>query len=47
MLKKNLSIIIIVLLTLLLMAVVIWIFNKRIEKIEKENKANHYLFVPP
>jgi len=35
MLKKNLSIIIIVLLTLLLMAVVIWIFNKRIEKIEK------------
>jgi len=34
-LKKNLSIILVILLTLLLVAMVIWFFNKRIESIEK------------
>jgi cbb3-type cytochrome oxidase subunit 3 len=34
MLKKNLSIVVIVLLAMLLMAVVIWIYNRRIENIE-------------
>jgi hypothetical protein len=35
MIKKNLSIILVILLTLLLVAMVIWIFNKRIDTIEK------------
>ena len=43
MLKKNLSIILVVLLTILLMAIVIWIFNRRIEKIGMTNKANSYI----
>jgi flagellar basal body-associated protein FliL len=39
MLKKNLSIILVILLTLLLVAMVIWLFNKRIEGLEK-GKSN-------
>ena len=35
MLKKNLSIILVILLTMLLVAMVIWVFNRRIETIEK------------
>jgi hypothetical protein len=35
--KKNLSIILVIVLTLLLVATVIWVFDKRIESIEKEN----------
>jgi hypothetical protein len=34
MLKKNLAIIIIILLTLLLMVIVIWLFDRRIKKID-------------
>ena len=34
--KKNVSIIIIVLFTLLLLALVIWMFDKKIETIEKK-----------
>jgi len=40
MLRKNLSIIIVVLIALLLMALVIWVFGRRIEKIEKKNRTN-------
>ena len=36
MLKKNISIVLIVLLTLLLLAFVIWMFEKKIESIEKK-----------
>jgi hypothetical protein len=39
MLKKNISIILIVLLTLLLLAFVIWMFDKKIETLE--TKMNH------
>jgi len=35
MLKKNISAILIVLITLLLIVIVIWVFDKRIESIEK------------
>ena len=50
MLKKNISIVLIVLLTLLLLAFVIWMFEKKIESIEKkievpvtrESKARNY-----
>jgi len=50
MLKKNISIVLIVLLTLLLLAFVIWMFEKKIESIEKkievpvtrESKARDY-----
>jgi len=38
MLKKNLSIIIVVMLTLVLIAIVIWLFDKRIENIEMKMK---------
>jgi len=38
MLRKNLSIILIVLLAMLLIAMVIWVFNKRIESIGKKMK---------
>ena len=38
-LKKNLSIIIVILLTLALISIVIWMFNKRIEKIDKHLKG--------
>ena len=43
MVKKNLSIIVVVLLTILLMAIVIWIFNRRIEKIGVKSKADSYI----
>jgi cbb3-type cytochrome oxidase subunit 3 len=46
MLRKNLTLIIVVLLALVLMALVIWVFNRRIEKIGKENKATSSLLVP-
>ncbi|HEX5150994.1 MAG TPA: hypothetical protein VFW07_06075 [Parafilimonas sp.] len=36
MLKRNASIILIILLTLLLIALVIWLFDKRIENVEKK-----------
>jgi len=36
MLKKNLSIIIVVLLTIVLIAIVIWLFDKRIERIDQQ-----------
>ena len=36
MLKRNISIILVVLLTLLLLALVIWMFDKKIESIEKK-----------
>jgi len=39
MLKKNISIVLIVLLTLLLLAFVIWMFEKKIESIEKKIEA--------
>ena len=35
MVKKNLSIILVILLTLLLIAMVMWVFDKRIESIQK------------
>ena len=35
MVKKNLSIIVVILLTVLLIAMVIWLFDKRMETIEK------------
>jgi len=35
MVKKNLSIILVILFTLLLIAIVIWVFDKRIESIGK------------
>jgi len=38
MLKKNLSIILVVLITLLLIAMVIWVFDKRIKSIDKKIK---------
>jgi cbb3-type cytochrome oxidase subunit 3 len=38
MIKKNLSIILIVLLALLLIAIVIWVFDKRIERIKEKAK---------
>lgn len=38
--------IIVIVLALLLMALVIWVFHKRIEKIEEKNKGNHDLIVP-
>ncbi len=37
--NKNLYVIIIVLLAVLLMAIVIWLFDIRIENIEKQNKV--------
>jgi len=36
MLKKNLSIIIVVVLTIVLIAIVIWLFDKRIERIDQQ-----------
>jgi hypothetical protein len=36
--RKNLSIIVVILLTLLLIAMVIWVFDMRIENIEKPIK---------
>jgi hypothetical protein len=36
--KKRLSIILIILLTLLLIALVIWLYDKRIENIERKMK---------
>ena len=39
MLKKNISIVLIILLTLFLLAFVIWMFDKKIETVEK--KMNH------
>ena len=44
MLKKNLSIILIILLTLLLIAIVIWIFNNRIISIENKIPYAHKCF---
>lgn len=41
MLKKNLSILVIVLLAMSMIAVVIWIYNKRIENIETNIKSHH------
>jgi len=38
--KKHLSIILVILLTLLLIAVTIWVFEKRIESIELKMKLN-------
>jgi len=38
MLKKNLSIIIVVLVALVMIAIVIWLFDKRIENIEMKMK---------
>ena len=38
MLKKNLSVILIILLMLILIAVVFWIFNRRIESLGKKMK---------
>jgi uncharacterized membrane protein AbrB (regulator of aidB expression) len=38
MLKKNLSIILVIVLTLLLVAMVIWVFNKRIESMDGKTK---------
>ena len=38
MLKKNLSLILIVLLALLMIAVVIWVFDKRIKRIKEKAK---------
>ena len=35
--KKNLLVILVILLTLLLIAIVIWVFDKRIEAVEKKN----------
>jgi hypothetical protein len=43
MLKKNLWIIMIILLTLLLMAIVIWVFDRRIEKINARMKSSAVL----
>ena len=43
MLKKNLSIILIIVLTMLLIAVVIWVFDKRIKAIQK--KTDHTMIV--
>jgi hypothetical protein len=40
MLRKNLSIILVVLLTLLLIALVIWVFDKRIKSIDKKIKPS-------
>jgi len=40
MLKKNLSIIVIVLMGLLLVTVVIWVHNKRIARIETNMKSH-------
>jgi hypothetical protein len=34
--KKNLSVIVVILLTLLLIAMVIWVFDKKIETVEKQ-----------
>jgi len=34
--KKNLSVILIILLTLLLIAIVIWLYDNRIKKVEKK-----------
>ena len=39
--KKNLSIIIIILLSLLLIAIVIWMYDKRIESIEMKMKITY------
>ena len=36
MLKRNVSIILIILLALLLIAIVIWVYDKRIENVEKK-----------
>ena len=38
--KKHLSIILVIVLTLLLIAVTIWLFDKRIESIELKMKLN-------
>jgi len=44
MVKKNLSIILVILFTLLLIAMVIWVFNKRIAAIEmKTNSTTSYV----
>lgn len=41
MLKKNLSILVIVLLAMTLIVVVIWVYNRRIENIETNIKSHH------
>jgi len=38
MLKRNVSIILIILLALLLIAIVIWVYDKRIENVEQQMK---------
>lgn len=43
MLKKNLSIILILLLALLLIAIVIWVFDRRIKAIQR--KTDHTMIV--
>jgi hypothetical protein len=43
MLRKNLPIIIVILLALLLMAFVIWVFDRRIEKIKEKEKPISFL----
>jgi cbb3-type cytochrome oxidase subunit 3 len=42
MLKKNLSTILIILLAMLLIAVVIWMYDKRIKKIEAQKPSVAY-----
>jgi len=44
MLKKNLSILFIILLSLLLIAMVIWMYEKRIETIEVKMHKNYLQF---
>ena len=42
--KKNLSVIVVILLTLLLIGIVIWVFDKKIETVEKQmNPTTSYL----
>jgi len=43
MLKKNLSIILVIVLTLLLIATVMWVFDKKIESIEKKKSLQTML----
>ncbi|MES1225102.1 MAG: hypothetical protein ABUT20_56995 [Bacteroidota bacterium] len=39
MVKKNLSVILVILMTIILVAMVVWLFNKRIERLEKGKRG--------
>ncbi len=41
--KKNLSVILVILLTLLLIAIVIWVFDKKIKSIDKKKSVQSML----